>query len=161
MPASHAAQRCTDAAKAAFLRALSFGLSVTAACRKAKLPRRTAYLHREQDEEFAAAWEDALEQGTDGLEDEALRRGSKGWLEPRFYQGEKCGSVRKFSDTLLLATLRKRRPEWRERQEHEHKGRLSVELFVAALERGRKAAEAAAEAAPGEGEGYPIRPLGE
>ena len=60
---------------------------------------------------FAAAWDDAIEDGTDLLEDEVLRRAKDGVDEPRFYEGEVCGHVRKYSDTLAIFLLKARRPE--------------------------------------------------
>jgi hypothetical protein len=69
------------------------------------------YKWRAADVELAAAWDDALEAGTDLLEDEALRRAKDGYDEPRFYEGEVCGHVRKYSDTLAIFLLKARRPE--------------------------------------------------
>jgi len=63
------------------------------------------------DEAFAAAWDDAVNQGTDVLEAEALRRAKDRFNEPRFYEGDVCGHVRKYSDTLLIFLLKARRPE--------------------------------------------------
>jgi hypothetical protein len=45
------------------------------------------------------------------LEDEAKRRAHDGIDEPVFYQGEKCGVVRKYSDNLLIFMLKARRRE--------------------------------------------------
>jgi hypothetical protein len=64
---------------------------------------------RRTDKEFAASMADALKEGADRLEDEALRRAKDGVDEPRFYQGEVCGYVRKYSDTLAILLLKARR----------------------------------------------------
>jgi hypothetical protein len=55
--------------------------------------------------------DEALDEGTDVLEDEVMRRARDGVDEPRFYEGEVCGYVRKYSDTLAIFLLKARRPE--------------------------------------------------
>jgi hypothetical protein len=57
-----------------FLRALARSPSVTMACKAAGIPRRTAYAHKEKDADFAAAWDDALNQSLDALEHEVYQR---------------------------------------------------------------------------------------
>ena len=95
----------TPKKRALFLGALTEGASVTAACGRAVITRRTVYVWREADPEFAAAWDDAIEAGTDALEDEALRR------------------AKDKSDTLLIFLLKARRPEkYKDRVSTEHSG---------------------------------------
>ena len=60
------------------------------------------------------AYEEAEEYYTDLIENEASRRGFDGYEEPVFYKGEECGSITKYSDTLALALLKKRRPSFRD-----------------------------------------------
>jgi hypothetical protein len=104
-----------------FLAELVAGRSVSAACRAAGLPRRTAYNLRQRDEPFALRWHDALEAGTDAFEDEARRRALEGVERPVMYRGEAVGTVREYSDRMLELILRARRPEkYRERYEVEH-----------------------------------------
>jgi phage terminase small subunit len=58
-----------------FLEHLAKTANVTASARKAGFDLSTAYQHRLADPEFAAHWEDPLEQSVDDLEGEArLRR---------------------------------------------------------------------------------------
>lgn len=84
----------------AFLTALAAGQSVTAAAEAAGIDRKTPYRWRDAEPVFAAGWDDALEDGTDRLEDEALRRAFSG------------------SDLLLIFLLKARRPKkYRERIE--------------------------------------------
>ncbi len=47
----------------------------------------------------------------DVLKDEAIRRGYEGWREPVFYQGHQCGTIRRYSDRLLMALLKLGKPE--------------------------------------------------
>lgn len=62
---------------------------------------------------FAEDYHAAMAEGTDVLEEEALRRGLDGYDEPVYQGGALVGHVRKYSDHLLLNTLRARRPEYR------------------------------------------------
>lgn len=113
----------THKKREAFLDALSDTASVVSACKVSGLARRTAYDWRRDDEGFAAAWDAALDIGTDALEDEATRRAFEGWDEPVHYQGIATSSVRKYSDTLLMFMLKARRPErFKDRASHEHSG---------------------------------------
>jgi hypothetical protein len=90
-----------------FLTTLSEGMSVKAACQKAGYSRTTAYLHREQDPEFRRAWDEAIEEGTDELEDTAYQRAKDN------------------SDTLLIFTLKGRRPQkWADKHQHQIDARL-------------------------------------
>lgn len=76
------------------------GESVASACRAQRISRQTYYTWLKEDPDFAAAARDAIEIGTDLLEDEAKRRavGLSG------------------SDTLLIFLLKARRPDkYRER----------------------------------------------
>lgn len=95
----------------AFLNALAKVPNITAAARAAGISRRGAYDRREADPEFAAAWDDALEQSTDALVGAAYRRAFEGTEEPVFYQGEECGMVRRFSDRLAMFLLKAHRPQ--------------------------------------------------
>lgn len=101
----------TQEKDARFFNGLRAGLSVTAAAAQAPYKRRTLYEWREADDEFRAEWDAALEEGTDLLEDEALRRAMHGNDRPVFHQGEQCGVVREYSDTLTIFLLKARRPE--------------------------------------------------
>ena len=106
------------------LLALEESANVSKACKKAKISRNAAYQWREEDAEFSAAWDAALDRGTDALEDEAVRRAAEGTLKPVFYKGEKCGSIREYSDTLLMFMLKARRPEkFKERTESQITGK--------------------------------------
>ena len=72
--------------------------NVTAAAAAAGSGRSTLYDWRAEDPDFAQAWEEALELGICGLEDEAKRRAMNG------------------SDTLLMFVIKQYRPEYCERQ---------------------------------------------
>lgn len=104
--------------EAAFLDALAESGNVSKAAAAAGVTRTTVYALRNHPDapDFAEAWEDALEEASDLLELEARRRAVEGVEEPVFYQGLECGSVRKYSDTLLIFLLKAAKPEkYRER----------------------------------------------
>lgn len=97
------------------------------ACRKAKIGRTTAYKVRDDDADFAAAWDIALEDAADMMEEEVHRRAVEGVLRPVYQGGKKVGSVREYSDTLLIFRLKAVRPEkYRERTEVRHRGKIDV-----------------------------------
>lgn len=73
--------------KPAFLEALATIPVVARAARAAGVDYRYAYRTREADPEFAAAWDDAVEQGVDRAEQEAFRRAVEGYEEPVTHQG--------------------------------------------------------------------------
>lgn len=111
-------QKDIDGKKTKFIAALkSNGGNVSGALRSARISRTTAYQHFKDDPKFAAGWLDALEMSTDELFTEARRRATKGVLEPVYHDGRKVGSVRKYSDTLLIFLLKQgeTHKKWRQR----------------------------------------------
>ena len=75
-----------------FLQTLALGSSVSKACHVINISRTTAYRIRKKDPDFRSAWDDAVETGTDKLEDTALNRAEES------------------SDQLLMFLLKGRRP---------------------------------------------------
>ncbi|NBB81653.1 MAG: terminase [Verrucomicrobia bacterium] len=93
----------TPKKREAFLSCLENGDSVQNAANVAGVARGTVYRWRKEDEEFAAAWDMALDSGIDRLEDEAYKRALSG------------------SDTLLIFLLKSKRPSiYSEKQRLEH-----------------------------------------
>lgn len=101
----------TPVKRAKFLSVLSECGNVTRAAEESSLNRQFLYRYKAQDEAFSAAWEEAAEIGAKRLEDEARRRAVEGWQEPVWYQGDQVGTVRKYSDTLLICLLKAHHPE--------------------------------------------------
>lgn len=102
-----------------FFDALERGLGVTESARVAGYARRSVYEYRDKDTEFAARWQDAVQNHIETMEMEADRRALEGVEEPVYYQGKECGRVRKFSDNLLMFRLKALNPEvYRERTEN-------------------------------------------
>ncbi len=75
------------------------------------MSRRSAYDLRAADRVFAELWDDATETAVDHLEREAWQRALEGHEEPVFQRGKKVGTVRKYSDRLLIFLLSGNRPE--------------------------------------------------
>lgn len=73
--------------KPIFIKALSEYPVIRHACEAAGIERSTAYRARESDEEFAAAWDEAMENAIDKAEQEAYRRAVHGWNEPVIDKG--------------------------------------------------------------------------
>jgi hypothetical protein len=113
--------------KVPFLAELARTGVVLTACKKARIGRTTAYKIRDEDEEFAAAWDAALDDAADEMEEEAHRRAVKGVLKPVYQGGKKVGSIREYSDTLLIFLLKGAKPEkFRERADVRHSGKIDV-----------------------------------
>lgn len=116
--------RDASAARAAtFLEGLGRGLSVTHAAKEAGFSRPAAYQRRERDAVFARAWDDAIEAGTDVLEDVATVRATRGVKRPVYQGGKLVGEVTEYSDVLLIFLLKGRRPwKYRDNAVIEHTG---------------------------------------
>ncbi len=89
-----------------FLGLLSESGNVTESAKKAGLNRQYLYDFREENPDFAAAWDKCIKRAGGKLKEEALRRAMKGVLEPIYYKGRKCGTVRKYSDSLLAMLIK-------------------------------------------------------
>lgn len=133
LKATHKKERHT-----AFLAALSRYGNVTRAAEMAGLDRAALYSKRKGDAAFSRAWEEAEALGSAALEDEARRRAYEGWEEPVWHKGSNCGSVRKFSDTLLIVLLKAHMPD-------KYRENIKIDLGsrIAAMSPEEKMAEAA------------------
>jgi hypothetical protein len=75
------------------------------------------------------------------LEDEAHRRAFDGTLEPVFHQGDECGTVRKYSDTLAIFLLKAHAPDkYRESSRMELTGANGGPVQISDTERAAKIA---------------------
>lgn len=118
-----------------FLEALSECGNVTHAAKGVGVSRQQLYVVRGEDEEFAAKWDEAAKLGAARLEDEARRRAVEGWEEGIWHRGQKVGTVRKFSDTLLIFLLKGAMPEkYAERQRVEQTVKVDHEKALVELE---------------------------
>ena len=102
--------RVSDRERHRFLKALAEGATVVAAAGN-ELLRTRLYRLRRTDPDFARAWDDAYDQGTDLWEAELQRRAIDGWDEPVFQGGRQVGAIRKYDVAALIFGLKARRPE--------------------------------------------------
>ena len=110
------AKRARKTKQSAFLEAFRGTGTINGAARKTHIDHGSHYRWLQQDPEYAAAFEEANEDAADELEQEARRRALDGIDEPVYYRGERVGSIRKYSDHLLMLLLMAKRPEqFRER----------------------------------------------
>jgi hypothetical protein len=114
--------KLTQARQKRFLEALSETGSVTTAVAVAGTSRTRVYELRKADPGFASAWAEAEEIAAERLEDEARRRAVEGIPEPLVSAGKLVRdddgqpiTVRRYSDNVLIALLKARRPPQRER----------------------------------------------
>lgn len=93
-----------------FLATLSTGSSVTAACEASGLTRQTAYRRRQADEAFALAWADAIDRGTERLEDFALKRALSGESDRILELLLKAHRPDKYRDRVSIDATHRRLP---------------------------------------------------
>ncbi len=103
----------------AFLAAFRETGNVRLTCEVAGVGRNSHYRWLEKDSEYREAFELAKEDAADILEAEAYRRAVEGVEKPvGWYKGKPGGTVREYSDILLIFLLKALRPEkYRERVE--------------------------------------------
>lgn len=100
----------TEAEWNAWLDAFAEGKTIAAACKATGIGRRTFYDHRDREPAFEAAFREVDEEITDALEREAIRRAQDGTDRPVFQGGKEVGTVREYSNDLLIRLLMARRP---------------------------------------------------
>ena len=111
------------AKKRAFLAAYAQCRSVTEAAAAAGIDRTSHYVWLHNDERYAEAFEMADEIAIETMEREARRRAIEGVLEAVYFQGRIVGYQHRYSDNLLMFTLKAARPDkYRERTDVRHTG---------------------------------------
>ncbi|MGE4442718.1 MAG: hypothetical protein AB7D27_14695 [Desulfomicrobium sp.] len=122
-------EKFTADKRSVFLAALAKHGFVARAAAEAGVHRSTVLRAKDADKAFSKAWEEAKDEYTERLEQEADRRAYKGMSKPIFYKGKKCGVIREFSDTLLIFRLKALKPEvYKDRSETNHTGNVTVEI---------------------------------
>lgn len=85
--------------------------NILLAAKLAKIERAKHYDWLEADPDYESKFAVAHESAAEALEAEAHRRAVTGVQEPVWYQGQKCGHIRKFSDTLLIFLMKGAMPD--------------------------------------------------
>lgn len=85
------------------------------ACRAANVDRTTVDWWSEHDEEFAIEYNRARADADDVIRSEIHRRGINGVDRPIYQGGQQVGTVREYSDVLLIFLAKSRMPEFRDR----------------------------------------------
>ncbi len=101
----------TPAKKNKFLKILAETGNISESSKAININRNHMVKIRERDKPFSELWDQAINVGVDTLESEARRRAYNGVDEPVFYRGDICGTIKKYSDTLLIVLLKANRPE--------------------------------------------------
>ncbi|MDE2096742.1 MAG: terminase [Patescibacteria group bacterium] len=121
----------TPLLKKKFLEHFRLTGNVTKASEQTPVDRKSVYAWRLRDKSFADAFARAETESTERLEAEAQRRAAEGWDEPVYQGGQMVGTVRKYSDTLLIFLLKGRAPEkYREMRDVRHSGEVSQTLRI-------------------------------
>ena len=94
-----------------FLKKLAQTANVSLSARHAEISKSALYKHRQKTPSFAAAWDDALGEALDALEQAVIERAQHGVEKPVFFGGNQIGTVRNYSDALAMFMLKAKRPE--------------------------------------------------
>jgi len=89
-----------------YLAVLSLSRSDIFACRAARVGRSTPVRHRAQDPEFNAQCLLAEEHAIELLHDVTMKSAIEGECEPVYWQGIRCGFIRKIDNRLRIEMLR-------------------------------------------------------
>jgi hypothetical protein len=101
----------TEKWKQIFIDELARSGNVLLSSRKAGVGRTTVYQARKDDPAFADQWDDAIDEAVDLLEAVARGRAVNGTDKPVYQGGVQVGTIREYSDTLLIFLLKAHRPE--------------------------------------------------
>jgi hypothetical protein len=122
LPTNYTPKKSKRAKQRVFLDAFAEHANVLMAARDADVTRRLVYYWLEHDEDFSFAFNQAKEDAKDVLRAEIYRRAVEGWDEPVTSAGKLVGTVRKYSDVLLIFHSKALMPEYREKHQVEMSG---------------------------------------
>lgn len=89
---------------------------------------------RRERPDLAQAWDDAIVEGAEALEQEAFRRAVEGTDKPIVHLGVITDTIKEYSDTLLIFLLKGRLPEKykdRVQQDNSHSGDITIRFVDA------------------------------
>ncbi len=97
--------------KREYIAAYSENGNIRLSCELTQVARSTYFKWMQDDPEFAEAIMVAKDCAIERLEQEARRRAVEGVEKPVYQQGQQVGTIREYSDTLLIFLLKGLRPE--------------------------------------------------
>jgi len=101
------------------------------AARITGIPRDTHSKWLQKSAAYREAFQAADDEATEVLEKEALRRAVEGREETVYFNGVPVGTVKKYSDVLLIFLLKAKRPDvYRERYDARIQANLNVQSAV-------------------------------
>jgi hypothetical protein len=115
-------------AQQAFLASYVQSANILTSCNEIGIDRSLIYYWQEHDEQFMLQFNRADAEANLMIEAEIKRRAIDGWDEPLVSAGKRVGTVRKYSDTLLIFLAKARMPKYREKQQ------LDINTNVKAVE---------------------------
>lgn len=112
-----------------FLNYLAETGTISRAAQKAGISRQAHYCWLKEDTDYAIAYEQAKRMAADLLEEEAFRRAVEGSDVGIYYQGDKVGTKKIYSDLLLSLLLKGAFPDkYKDRVLQENVGDGSSEI---------------------------------
>ncbi len=91
------------------------GPRLAGVCKHIDCSARLIEIQLKEDPYFEEAWREAEAEFVSKLEDELHRRAVEGVTEVQFFQGQPCGQVQRYSDTLLALAIKRRDHGYREK----------------------------------------------
>jgi hypothetical protein len=117
----------TEQHKKAFLDTFARCGVIVTACAASGVSRTMVYEWQKRDDAFAAAFQVAQAESVEVLETEVFRRAVTGVERPIVREGKIVGTVRDYSDNLLMFLLKGRRPEtYRDNAKITHNGAVDL-----------------------------------
>ena len=110
-----------DKKKNEFLNNIVIYGTIEKAAEMTGIARQTHYDWRKSNDEYCMRFDEAMGMRCDNLEDAAYKRAVEGIEVNDYYKGEKIGSHREYSDTLLAILLKANLP-------HKYKDRVANEV---------------------------------
>lgn len=112
-----------------FLEEFGRHANISLAARASRIDRHQHYEWLQTDSDYAARFAEAHQAACDAIDAEIFRRGVTGVLEPVWFQGQRCGTVRRYDSTLLIFFAKALQPaKYREHFKAElvHEGAMKI-----------------------------------
>ena len=102
--------RCVSS-RAGFLAAYRETAGIEAAAKAVGIAPTRHFEWLERVAAYRQVFADVQLEVTDTLQDQVVERAKEGWLEPVFYRGRQCGSIRRYDNHLVMFLLKAFMPE--------------------------------------------------